>query len=210
MVKIKICGLTRREDYLVALQWGAAYVGLIFYPLSPRYISPQQAAAMCRLVPSSTSFPHQRVGVFVNESIQEVRRVYETVGLDIVQLHGDESPEYVQQLGLPCWKAIRIRDISSLQAMPDYPCDTFLLDTFKNNQYGGTGLTFPLEIAGAAMDTGKQIIVSGGISTRNIGLVLAYGRSFYAIDINSAVEERPGIKSAEKLAAFFEKLEKIN
>jgi phosphoribosylanthranilate isomerase len=203
MVKIKICGLTRAEDYRQAVILGAAYVGFIFYPASPRYLSPSLAATLCLPVEIATQFPHQRVGVFVNESIEQVQQVYETVGLDIVQLHGDESPRYVEQLGLPCWKVIHVQAMSSLLQMDNFSCDTFLLDTYAKDSYGGTGISFPLEIARAAVATGKRIIVSGGISAQNIGTVMASGCSFYAVDVNSAVEESPGKKSRVKLEDFF-------
>ena len=123
-LKVKICGMTRAEDYREAVNLGADYVGFIFYSKSPRYIVPEQAAELCRTAPSK---PHATVGVFVNESLERVREIYHTAGLDIVQLHGDESPEYVENLGLPVWKVLRIKDAASLDAMQGYSCETFLL-----------------------------------------------------------------------------------
>jgi tryptophan synthase beta chain len=198
--KIKVCGITNAEDYRDAVTLGADYAGFIFYPESPRYISPGRAVELIRQAPAAA---HEKVGVFVNESIERVRDIYFQVGLDIVQLHGDESPEYVEQLDLPCWKAIRVKDRTSLEAITQYNCDTFLLDGFKKDMYGGTGISFDPELAVEALKTGKRIIVAGGISAENIGALLGLDCTFYAIDVNSSLEEKPGKKSVKKMENFF-------
>lgn len=208
MYTIKICGITRNHDYIQAVTRGAAYIGFIFYKASPRYISPFVAAQIPSFHHPTFALPsHQRVGVFVNESIQQVRRIFRIARLDIVQLHGDESPHYVQQLALPCWKAIRVQNLSSIQQIPAYPCDTILLDTYVKDQYGGTGQSFPIEISCAALTMGKHIIISGGISPQNIHHWLTLPYSFYAFDINSGIEESPGQKSPAQLAALFSALQ---
>jgi tryptophan synthase beta chain len=202
-IKIKICGITNIEDYRDAVALGADYAGFIFYPDSPRYVSPTLAVKLASEAPEGN---HQKVGVFVNEDIDVVRDIYDCVGLDIVQLHGDESPEYVERLGLPCWKAIRVKDRDSLEGMENYPCETILLDTYKKGMYGGTGMSFDPELAVEAAGKGKRIIVSGGIGEENIEEVLKLSNSFYGIDINSSIEETPGKKSRTKMERMFKKI----
>ncbi len=206
-VKIKVCGLTRPEDLDCAVSLGADYAGFIFYPPSPRYITPQRAAEICDL-PGPAGRTYQKVGVFVNEYIEIVRDIYHRVGLDIVQLHGDEDPGYVERLGLPCWKAVRVKDRESLRVLADYPCDTFLLDTYVKGTYGGTGKTFDPRLAEALLGTGKKgtgkkIIISGGISSENLQRLFQLPQLPYAVDVNSTLESQPGVKDRKKLEQFF-------
>jgi len=203
--KIKVCGITNVEDYLDVVRLGADYVGFIFYTGSPRNVDVEQVMKISR---RALLGRHLKVGVFVNETMEKVREIYRLAELDIVQLHGDESPRYVAQLGLPCWKAIRVQDKSSLAAMSRYKCDAFLLDTYKKDIYGGTGETFPIDIAVEALKCGRPIILSGGISAANIGNLSRTAGTFHAIDINSTVEETPGKKNKQKLETFFTHLDK--
>jgi phosphoribosylanthranilate isomerase len=198
--KVKICGITRSEDYRSAVELGANYTGFIFYPPSPRYISPEQAAELIRTAPRKH---HSKVGVFVNEAMERVREVYHVAELDIVQLHGDESPEYVAELDLPVWKVLRVKDARSLDVMKQYSCDTFLLDTFQKGTYGGTGKTFEPAIAEQAAQSGKRIIVSGGVSGEHLSVLARLDCSFYAVDVNSSLEDEPGLKSVKKMKQFF-------
>ena len=201
MVKIKICGLTNLKDYNAAVSLGADYVGFNFYRKSPRYINKKTAAEIIKL---GIDKGQQKVGVFVNENKQKIKDIYEYVGLDRVQLHGDETPEYCLQLGLPFWKVFRIKDKNTIQLIPVYTCDTILLDTFSSHQYGGTGTTFDLQLGQQAIQTGKRIIIAGGISTENIGAILIL--SPFGIDICSSLEISPGKKSYKKMKIFFEKI----
>lgn len=204
MVRIKICGLTNLDDYRYAQKLAVEYTGFIFYSKSPRFVEADQAK---RIVASGLDLRNLRVGVFVNEKIEVIRKVFHSVPLDIVQLHGDESPEYCQKLALPCWKAIRVREETSLRDMERYPCEAFLLDTFSPNAYGGTGRSFDISIAKKAIAKKKNIIIAGGISGKNITEVLAV--SPFAVDINSAIESTPGNKDHEKMNSIVTKIRNI-
>ena len=204
MVRIKICGLNNLDDYRCAQELAVDYTGFIFYAKSPRFVEAVQAK---QIVASGLDSRNLRVGVFVNEEIQVVREVFRSVPLDIVQLHGDESPEYCQKLAMPCWKAIRVRDETSLRNMEQYRCEAFLLDTFSPNDYGGTGRSFDIEIAKRALVKNENIIIAGGISKKNVTEVLAV--SPFAIDINSAVESAPGKKDQEKMKCIVNKIRRF-
>ncbi len=204
MVKVKICGLTNLADYNAAIRLGADYTGFIFYPQSPRSLCSEKAAKIIR---QGIQGSHQKIGVFVNDSIERIRSVYKDVGLDIVQLHGDESPSFCRQLELPYWKAIRIQDEHSLNLIQSHNGRFFLLDTFKKNTYGGTGTMFDLNIGIKAIQTGKKIIIAGGVSTANISRVMTLNP--FAVDINSSIEDKPGKKNLKKMKEFFDKIKKL-
>ena len=122
MAKIKTCGITNIEDYDAAVSLGSDYTGFIFYEKSPRHISCESAR---EIVKKGMNRGQQKVGVFVNESIKNIKEIYEKVGLNIVQLHGDENPEYCSKLDLPFWKVIRVKDEKSIDAMKHFECQTF-------------------------------------------------------------------------------------
>lgn len=204
MVKVKICGLTNLADYNSAVHLGADYTGFIFYPQSPRSLSSEEAVEIIR---HGIKGSHKKIGVFVNDSIEKIRSVYKEVGLDIVQLHGDETPDYCQQLGLPYWKAIRIQDEHSLNLIQRHNCRFFLLDTFKKNTYGGTGTIFDLNIGTKAIQTGKKIIIAGGVSATNINRVIKLNP--FAVDVNSSIEDKPGKKNLNKMKIFFDKFKML-
>lgn len=204
MVKVKICGLTNLEDYNNAIRLGADYTGFIFYSQSPRALSSKKAS---KIILQGIQGSHQKIGVFVNDSIKRIRSVYKEVGLDIVQLHGDESPSFCQQLELPYWKAIRIQDEHSLNIIRHYNCRFFLLDTFKKSSYGGTGTMFDLNIGINAIQTGKKIIIAGGISADNINRVFTLNP--FAVDVNSSIEDKPGKKNPKKMENLFNKIKKL-
>jgi phosphoribosylanthranilate isomerase len=205
-MRVKVCGLTNVQDYLDALSLGADYTGFIFYEKSPRFIDQYTAV---KITTHSPTKKHQNVGVFVNEKIEKIRDIFYSVPLDIIQLHGDEPPEYITQLNLPCWKVIRVKNTQSLHHLHKYHCNAFLLDTYKKDKYGGTGIPFNPEIALTAAQTGKQIIVSGGISTDNVENLFKLQCPFHAVDINSSIEEKPGKKSPTKMNAFFNKINQL-
>jgi len=210
-MKVKICGITNRRDYIDAVNLGANYVGFIFFRGSPRYVSPDDIIKICSV---SLSKEHRKVGVFVDEDINAIRDVYREARLDIVQLHGGESPQYVNKLGLPCWKAIRAADKKSLQAIIDYPCETFLLDSYTKNMYGGTGINISLELVEEAlkiaMPLGKQIIAAGGISPDNIHTFMEMNPPPFAVDVNSSLEVSPGRKDRKRIEELFNKIKENN
>jgi phosphoribosylanthranilate isomerase len=200
MVKVKICGLTNADDYRLAQCFGADYSGFIFYSASPRAITPKSAAEIVEQCPGS----NQRVGVFVNETIAAVRSVFALVKLDIVQLHGDESPQYCRELGLPFWKVLRPKTAANLAALEDFGTAIFLVDTFSPSTRGGTGQRCAAELVELAIKSERAIVVAGGVSADNIGEILSW-RPF-AVDVCSSLEAYPGKKDQAKMTLFFKKL----
>ncbi|MFI5355469.1 MAG: phosphoribosylanthranilate isomerase [Desulfobaccales bacterium] len=199
MVRIKICGITNLEDALLAAELGAQALGFIFYAKSPRSLEPEAAWEIIRQLPPLVL----SVGVFVNEEAAVVRDLAARVGLDWVQLHGQESPEYCRSLGRRVLKGFRIKDEASLQELPAYrgAVQALLLDTYKQGQTGGTGEAFEWELAVRAKAYGP-IVLAGGLTAENVAqAVAAVGPQ--AVDVASGVEAAPGKKDPEKLRAFF-------
>ncbi len=190
-VKVKICGITNLEDALTAVELGADALGFIFAS-SPRQIAPQTAREIIRAVAPFV----KTVGVFVNEAPATIREVMQHCGLDLAQLHGDESPAFCDEMMPYTIKALSIKDESSLQKGQAYhgKVRSLLLDTYSKERAGGTGKTFDWELAIKIKKQGTPIILSGGIGPSNIVAAIHAVRP-YAVDVNSGVEERPGKKS---------------
>ncbi len=190
--RLKICGITRLEDALLLSSLGVHALGFIFFPKSPRYISPERAREITSKVPPFV----QIVGVFVNEERERIKEIARFCNLDIIQLHGMESPMFCEELGLPTIKAIRIRDETDLESIPKYrgKVKGILLDTYRKEMPGGTGKVFDWDLAVKAKRFGIPIILSGGLRPDNIKLAIEKVRP-YALDVNSGVEEAPGIKN---------------
>jgi len=199
MVRIKICGITNLEDARLAAELGAHALGFIFYPKSPRSVRPETAREIIDNLPPLV----MTVGVFVDEEAGVVRGIAETTGLDWVQLHGQESPEYCCSLGRRVIKGFRIKDQSSLTLLPSYQgvVQAILLDTYKAGTAGGTGETFDWGLARQAGELGP-IILAGGLTTVNVAQAIHAARPA-AVDVASGVEAAPGKKDPEKLKAFF-------
>jgi phosphoribosylanthranilate isomerase len=200
MVRIKICGITNLEDARLAADLGAHALGFIFYPKSPRSVRPDAAREIIDNLPPLI----MTVGVFVDEEAAVVRGIAETAGLDWVQLHGKESPEYCRSLGRRVIKGFRIKDPSSLALLPDYrgSVQAFLLDTYKAGTAGGTGETFDWALARQAGELGF-IVLAGGLTPANVAQAI-HAAQPAAVDVASGVEAAPGKKDPEKLRAFFE------
>ena len=194
---VKICGITNLDDANMAADLGADALGFIFVPSSPRYIPPEKAAAITAHLPESLV----RVGVFVNAGRREILETVEKAGVNCLQLHGDESPDDVKDFTLPVWKAFRISDRFDPQELDAYSAEAYLLDTFSPDSYGGTGRTFDWNIA-RRLNTGRKIILSGGLNPENIARAVEYIRP-YGVDVNSGVEQQPGKKNAELLRRLF-------
>ncbi len=192
--KLKICGLTRRADVVAAIKAGAEYLGFIFYDKSPRHITPEQVKAISRDLPEGV----KKVGVFVNASIQDIRRIVEFCRLDVVQLHGDESPEFARQLrGIEVWKALNLRNADDVKAAEVYPADAILTDAMNATQRGGTGQLCNWDLA-AELSSMRPVILAGGINSSNIAAALEQVKPLI-IDVNSGVESAPGIKDKQKI-----------
>jgi phosphoribosylanthranilate isomerase len=201
-VKVKICGITNLEDASFAVALGADALGFIFAP-SPRQITPKKSRAIIRAIPSFV----KTVGVFVNEAPATIREVMRQCGLDLIQLHGDESPALCEEL-MPCTiKALRIKDESSLQTVRAYQgkVRALLLDTYSKDKAGGTGRTFDWNLAIKIKKMGIPIILSGGIGPSNIDLAIHTVKP-YAVDVNSGVETCPGKKSQILVKALMAEL----
>jgi len=197
MVKLKICGLTRPDDARLAADLGADYLGFVFHRDSPRCADPRQARKWNR----TGSTGPLKVGVFVDAPGEAVRRIFEEARLDLVQLHGGETPEYVRELGLPAWKALRAKDISVIGELGRYMDSVIVLDSWEEGRPGGTGKPFNPEIVRRAVETGVKIVAAGGISDANIAKALSL-RPF-GLDVGSSLEASPGRKSGEKMRKFF-------
>ena len=201
-VKVKICGITNLEDASIAIELGADALGFIFAP-SPRQIAPQKAAEIIRVIPPFV----KTVGVFVNEAPATIREIMQHCGLDLIQLHGDESPSFCEVLMPYVIKALRVKDESSLQTSRAYhgKVRALLLDTYSKEIAGGTGKTFDWDLAIKIKKIGMPIILSGGIGPSNIDQAVNTVRPD-AVDVNSGIEEYPGKKSHILIKALMAKL----
>ena len=196
MVRVKICGITCVEDALTAIAAGADALGFVFHEPSPRHVFPEQAAAIIRALPPFV----QAVGLFVNADIDGVNDVADLCRLDLVQLHGDEAPEYCDRVERRVVKAFRVQDISSLEPMKRYRVAGYLLDAYSPTVYGGTGLTFNWEVARVATQYGT-VILAGGLTPENVGQAVQAAVP-YAVDVSSGVEAEPGKKDPDKVRQF--------
>ncbi len=200
---VKICGITRIEDALHAERLGAFAVGFIFFRKSPRYIDPEAAGRVSRALGPRIA----RIGVFVDEEPDEVRRIASVVALTSVQLHGDEPPEYLRKLsGTEVIKAFRVGRDFEPGHLSRYPAGWFLLDTFVPGVGGGTGKTFDWSLARPCREYGR-VILAGGLHAGNLREAVQIAAP-WGVDVSSGVEVSPGVKDHEKMDALFQALEK--
>lgn len=200
IVKVKICGITNYDDAVAAMNMGADLLGFNFYPPSPRYLTAEDAAAIIGKLPAIVD----TAGVFVNASLDEIRRTIDLCQLNWVQLHGDETPEFCRLLnsvGVKTMKALRVKDQSDIENAEDYFTDAILLDAFHPEKYGGTGLTFNWNIVG---HIGKRVFLAGGINPDNAEDAVKLG--VYGIDACSGIEAEPGKKDHKKLKMLFDNI----
>ncbi|MDD2112146.1 phosphoribosylanthranilate isomerase [Pseudomonas asiatica] len=196
-VRSKICGITRIEDALAAAEAGADAIGLVFYAKSPRAVDVRQARAIIAELPPFVT----TVGLFVNASRCELNEILEVVPLDLLQFHGDETPQDCEGYHRPWIKALRVRPGDDLEAA----CQLYagargiLLDTYVPGVPGGTGEAFDWSLVPARLS--KPIILAGGLSADNVGQAIAQVRP-YAVDVSGGVEQAKGIKDAAKIEAF--------
>jgi phosphoribosylanthranilate isomerase len=195
--RVKICGITSVADGQAAAEAGADLIGLMFYEPSPRYVSLAAAAAIARALPPEV----QRVGVFVNPTTELVRRAIGECQLSLLQFHGDEPPDFCTQFGLMSLKAFRIRDAASLDALPNYETDGYLLDAYSPEARGGTGEKFNWDLAVEAQKFGKPIFLAGGLTPANVAAAVKQVQPF-AVDVSSGVESAPSKKDPAKVKAF--------
>jgi phosphoribosylanthranilate isomerase len=192
MLKVKICGITRAADALLAAEEGADYIGLIFAP-SPRRVEPRAAEEIVRRLPRGV----EPVGVFLDQPIDEVRRVLDTTGIRIAQLHGRETPEYCRRLGVQIIKTFDTFSEDSLERLEAYDAFAYLLDVPKGA--GGRSRVDP-DWARLAKRHGR-VILAGKLTPENVGDLVARVRPF-GVDACSATESAPGVKDPARLRAF--------
>jgi phosphoribosylanthranilate isomerase len=197
MIKVKICGITNLEDALMAIEVGADALGFVLFQGSPRYISPEQIAVIIRCLPPFV----QTVGLFVNEELATVNVVADWCGLDVVQLHGEESPDYCAAVRRRIIKAFRVKDASVLDEMANYRVAACLLDAWSPAARGGTGTTFNWEIAARAAASSNSIILAGGLNPENVAGAISAVKP-YAVDVSSGVESATGKKDAGLVSRF--------
>jgi phosphoribosylanthranilate isomerase len=201
-IKVKVCGITNAEDALAAVRAGADALGFIFYEKSPRYVVPAVAAAIIAELPPLVT----PVGVFVNEGLATVRSIMDTCGLTLAQLHGDEQASYCRELSRPTMKALRLKDRASLLAMAEYQgrggVRGFVLDTFSELAYGGTGQVTDWSLAGEAAKS-TPILLAGGLTPENVVEAIRTVHP-YGVDVSSGVESAPGKKDHARISAFID------
>ena len=198
-VRVKICGITRPQDGREAARLGADAIGLVFYPNSPRAVDNATARAVVAALPPFVSV----VGLFVNAAPEQVRRVLDQVPLDLLQFHGDESPEQCRQFGRPYLKALRMREDIDLarEAVRYGDAAGLLLDTYRPGVPGGTGERFDWALVPPRL--AKPIVLAGGLTAQNVAAAIAAVRPF-AVDLSSGVEADKGIKDPVRMKALMD------
>jgi phosphoribosylanthranilate isomerase len=194
---VKICGITRREDAHAAARAGAHAIGLVFYAESPRYVTPAKAGEIIRAIPPFIT----TVGLFVNANAAEVRSVLSEAPVELLQFHGEETPEFCGQFDQPFVKAVRVGPgVDLLQYARDYrDAQALLLDALVEGLQGGSGVTFDWNLI--PRDLALPVILSGGLTAENVTEAVRRVRPL-AVDVSSGVESARGIKDASKIAAF--------
>ncbi len=197
MIHVKICGITSFNDAIMTAHYGASALGFIFYEKSPRYINPEILKTWISNVPSSI----KKVGVFVNKDVDKVNKIAEELNLGMVQLHGDESPEYCNQMIRPVIKVFRVNKKFDSIMLKNYQVATFLFDTYNKENHGGTGESFDWQSI-LQLNTETPVILSGGLNADNVleGIEVVKPS---AVDVNSGVETAPGKKDEEKIKNLF-------
>jgi len=199
-IAIKICGITNIEDALFAVEAGVDALGFIFAKKSPRLVDKKIVKTIIKLLPPLVP----TVGVFVDEPLDMVQDTVEYCGLDIIQLHGNESPEYCSRINRRVIKAFRIQSAVSLLALSEYQVSGYLLDTFVEGAEGGTGKQFDWSLARDAKKYGR-IILAGGLNPKNVAEAIVQVKP-YGVDVSSGVEVLPRKKDRARMVEFVRKV----
>ncbi|MEL3960076.1 phosphoribosylanthranilate isomerase [Lysinibacillus endophyticus] len=205
MVKVKICGLKEEKHVLSAVDAGATWIGFMFAP-SKRQISIERAAELANLVPSHV----KKVGVFVNPTEEQVREAVDVVGLDYVQYHGNEDPDFIFKLGYPSIKALSIRTYEDVEKASKYKVDYYLFDAPGTDFAGGSGKVFDWSLLDKLSIPKERVILAGGLNSENVGRAIEQVQPF-GVDVSSGVE-REGVKDSNLIEQFIKaaKLEGVN
>ena len=198
MTRVKFCGLRHKDDVADAVALGVDALGFVFYEPSSRYVAPEDAATLTRAVPAFLT----RVGLFVNENAETIKRIFEIARLNLIQYHGEESPEFCDSVGLPYIKAFRVQqDMDIRVAMDCYPnASGFLLDAYVKGQPGGTGERFDW---GLIPRSYAPIILAGGLTPDNAKDAIEQVAP-WALDVSGGIESKPGRKDPDKMARFMD------
>lgn len=196
LTRVKICGITHQEDAETAVEAGADALGFVFAPNTPRFVEPDQVAAIVAQLPPFVT----TVGLFVSNDAAKIRAIIDRCRLDVIQIHADVSPEFCHALGRRVIKAIRVKDESSLSILSDYNVNAFLLDAYVEGKMGGTGQVFDWDLALKAKTYGR-ITVAGGLNPDNVAQAVRRVKP-YGVDVSSGVESRPGRKDPQKIRDF--------
>jgi phosphoribosylanthranilate isomerase len=201
--KIKICGITNKDDALAAAELGADLLGFIFSEQSPRQIKVKEAAKIIKLLPQKIS----TVGLFVNQEKLIVKLISEKCDFDYLQFHGNESPDYCESMrrNAKIIKAFRVKDEDSLKNLADYDVEMYLLDAYSKGKVGGSGNIFNWDLARKTKKFGKPIILAGGLRPENVAEAIKKVRP-YAVDVSSGTEESPGKKNRHLMKRFIEQV----
>lgn len=201
MTKVKICGITNLEDALLSVKFGADALGFNFYERSPRYVSPSDAESIVERMKA----PIIKFGVFVNETIEEILDAEFISEIDVIQLHGDETPEFVARLrketDAKIVKAFRVSDAFDIGLVNDYEVDAILLDSFSASEHGGTGNKFDWELTRKVAANVEFLYLAGGLNPNNVADAIKSVQPF-AVDVASGVELSKRKKDPKKLEAF--------
>lgn len=205
-VKAKVCGLTRADQARAIVDMGVDAIGINFWPKSKRYIALGDARDWLAELAGAVT----RVGVFVNAGVAELESAFASGLLDALQLHGDESPEFVAKLierGLPVFKAHGGKDESLIDEAANFRGATILLDAYAPTEYGGTGATMDWSLGARVVKAApeRQVILAGGLTAENVATAIEQVHPF-AVDVASGVESTPGIKDLAKVEAFLAKV----
>lgn len=204
MVKVKICGITNLEDALECIEAGCDALGFVFYRKSPRYISAEKAARIIRELPAHTL----KAGVFVNGQEKATRRIAESCGLDMLQFHGEESPEFCDKFrDFQTIKAFRIKNRINLKKILGYRTSAYLFDTFINSKKGGTGRSFNWALLRHLSGFHRPIFLSGGLNAGNVAEAINKVRPEW-VDVSTSVELKPGKKDPKKVKEFIRAVRK--
>jgi len=198
VVKVKICGITNLEDALASVEAGCDAVGFLFYRKSPRYINPEKAKMIIKQLPSNII----KIGVFVNAPEDTVRQIAKSCQLDILQFHGDESPEFCSKFGgYKIIKVFRIKDKIDLAKILRYRTFAYLFDTYVKSKIGGSGKRFNWGLMEKLNEIKKPVFLSGGLNEKNVRQAIELMHPHW-VDVSSAVEKRPGKKDHQKVKNF--------
>ena len=202
--RIKICGIKHRDDALKAVECGADAIGLVFVEKSPRYVSLTDASVIAESMPPFVTV----VGLFMNAPAEEIREALNVVSLNLLQFHGDETPEYCDQFEMPYIKVLKMRENVNVMAFAqEYPnAAGILLDTYHKDVAGGSGQCFDWSMIPENIPF--PLILAGGLNPDNVASAIETVRP-YAVDVSSGVESVPAIKDHKKIEQFIKEVERV-